>query len=184
MRNPAAQNPDEVFDIVDFANRVVGSARRLYIHANSLRHRSVHALVLSSDGKRILLQKRSAYKDSYPLRYTTSVSGHVDRGETYEKALVRETSEEIGLKAAVGDFLYLGCIDASERTGWEFARVYVLNSDGPFRFPPEEIDSLDWVSLTDFDADAASNPERYTPAFLEVYGYFKKFYNGGIYSKV
>ncbi len=180
MKSSGAQNPNEVFSIVDSNDKVVGSACRLYIHANSLRHRSVHAIVLSKDGGKILLQRRSALKDSYPLRYTTSVSGHVDRGESYENALVRETFEEIGLRVNIQDFTYLGRIGASEDTGWEFARVYVLHSDGPFKFPPEEIDSLDWAALSDFDASCSADPGSYTPAFLSVYKYFKKFYNKGI----
>jgi isopentenyldiphosphate isomerase len=38
----------------------------------------------------VLLQKRSATKDTFPNRWAHAASGHVDRGEDYDTAMVRE----------------------------------------------------------------------------------------------
>jgi isopentenyldiphosphate isomerase len=54
-------------------------------------------LVFNSQGE-VYLQRRSATKDTYPNRWTTSCSGHVDAGEDYDTAVLREMAEELGLK--------------------------------------------------------------------------------------
>ena len=97
--------PDDIFDIVDSNDTVVGSAPRSIVHRERLMHRAAHILIFCNVGgrKKILLQKRSMSKDSYPGRYTTSCSGHVDSGETYDEAAVRELSEETGVVASVAD---------------------------------------------------------------------------------
>ena len=165
-------NPDELFDEVDCSDRVIAPKTRTEIHKNKLRHRAVHAIFFDS-GNRILLQKRSALKDSYPLSYTTSCSGHVDSGETYEDALIRETEEELGVRLSLGDFKYVGKLEACEETGWEFTKVYVCRAEMRFNPPSDEVASLDWVGIKDFEADFKANPRKYTPSFLKVYEFFK-----------
>ena len=59
----------EWFDIVDENGNPTGeTVEREYAHRNGIRHRTAHLwLVRSHNGKiQILLQKRSANKDSHP----------------------------------------------------------------------------------------------------------------------
>ena len=46
-----AQRDDEVFDIVDEQDRVVGQATRGEVHRCKLRHRAVHAWVYNEAGQ-------------------------------------------------------------------------------------------------------------------------------------
>ena len=92
----AGQNPEELFDVVDAQDRVVGQAPRREVHAKQLRHRAVHVLVFDEKGA-VFLQKRSMGKDSCPGTWDSSCSGHLDAGEDYDAAAVRELREEIGL---------------------------------------------------------------------------------------
>ena len=55
---------------------------------------------LFDEKNRIFVQKRSKLK-VYPFYYDVSVSGHVDCGESYEKAAIRELEEELGIDAKV-----------------------------------------------------------------------------------
>ena len=92
-------NQNEVFDVVDDHDRVIGQATRGELHKNTdLTHRSVAVLVFRA--KELFLQKRSATKDKYPKYWTCSVTGHVDSGETYEEAASRELFEEVGIPAS------------------------------------------------------------------------------------
>lgn len=173
MDKNEAQNPDEVFDIVDENDRVVSSGRRSFIHKNKLLHRAVHALFFDGSG-RILLQKRSALKDTYPLCYTTSCSGHVDSGETYQEALIRETFEELGVKLDLRDFVRVGKIAACAETGFEFVEVYKTVYEGEFKIAEGEVDSLKWLEPAEFEALIRNNPESVTPSFVKVYEFVKE----------
>ncbi|MCK5249813.1 MAG: NUDIX domain-containing protein, partial [Spirochaetaceae bacterium] len=71
---------NEIFDLVDDEDRVIGRAGRDEVHGNpALLHRVVHVLVFDGRG-RIFLQKRAEDKDVQPGRWDTSVGGHVDAG--------------------------------------------------------------------------------------------------------
>jgi isopentenyldiphosphate isomerase len=70
-------NQNELFNIVDEKDNVVGQATRGEVHKNkSLIHRSVGVVVFNSRGE-IFLQQRSAGKDTDPRKWTISASGHV-----------------------------------------------------------------------------------------------------------
>lgn len=172
MTLPPAQNPDEVFDLVNENDEVIGQSTRGEIHKNNRLHRAVHAIFFNDKGE-ILLQKRSKYKDSYPLAYTTSCSGHVDSGETYEQALIRECSEELGVKLSLPDFKFVGKLPASKETGYEFTKVYVANYSGEFNFPKNEIEALEWLNVDKFEKLTKDKPQLFTPSFIEVYSFYK-----------
>ena len=54
---------EEIFDIVNERDEVIGQAPRHEVHARGLRHRAVHVLVFNARGE-VFLQKRSMKKDS------------------------------------------------------------------------------------------------------------------------
>src|SRR5260370_40263350 len=89
-------DPDELFDLVDLDDRVIGRVRRGDAHRNpALVHRSVQILVFASDG-RLLLQRRSAAKDLFPGYWCASASGHVSSAEDYAATAEPERKEELG----------------------------------------------------------------------------------------
>ena len=65
-------NPDELFDVVDADDQVIGQATRSEVHARGLMHRAAHVFVFNSSGE-LLLQQRSATKDAHPLCWTLSL---------------------------------------------------------------------------------------------------------------
>ena len=54
----AADNEEELFDVVDDHNRVTGQERRSVVHARGLKHRAVYCFVFNTRGE-LLLQQRS-----------------------------------------------------------------------------------------------------------------------------
>lgn len=146
----------ELLDIVDHHDRVIGTVTRGEIHRRDLLHRSVHLLVLNAAGE-VFLQKRSLAKDNNPGLWDSSVSGHVDAGESYDECVLREAREEIGLVLTeVPRRLFK--IDACAQTGFEFSWIYACRSEGPFSLDPAEIDDGDWFTATRVDRWLAERP--------------------------
>jgi isopentenyldiphosphate isomerase len=84
---------EELFDVVNERDEVIGVAPRAQVHAEGLRHRAVHVLVFNPEG-RLFVQRRSFAKDNSPGCWDTSAAGHLDAGEDYHAAALRELGEE------------------------------------------------------------------------------------------
>src|SRR5690242_13499743 len=126
---------EEMFDVCDEQDRVIGQAPRSKVHAEGLLHRAVHIFVLNSQGQ-LLLQRRSALKDQSPLKLTSSASGHLGAGESYEDAAIREMQEEIGL---TGELEFLQRFPANFEMAFEHTVLYRLVTDAPPVPDPAEI---------------------------------------------
>jgi isopentenyldiphosphate isomerase len=159
-----AQSADELFDVVDEQDRVVGQARRADVHARKLRHRAVHVLCLDPDG-RVFLQRRSLLKDSAPGKWCASCSGHLDAGEDYDAAAVRELAEEIGAVIAPAALERWLRLEACRETGMEFLWVYRARHAGPFALNPAEIMDGAWFSRSEIDAAIRERPRDFAGAF-------------------
>ena len=85
-------NQNELFDIVDEDDQVIGQATRGEVHRNkNLIHRSIGVCVFNSKGE-IYLQKRSSTKDTDPGKWTISCSGHVGTSVVIASAESAEVS--------------------------------------------------------------------------------------------
>lgn len=170
----SAPVPDEVFDVVDEQDRVIGRATRAEVHRNpGLIHRAVHVLVFRPDG-RLLLQLRSKGKDVDPGLWDTSVGGHVDAGEDYLTAARRELFEELGIEGVELEFLY-DLRYRSERES-EAIRSFRLVWPGPVRPHPVEIAEVrDW---TRDEIEAAIGGGKLTRNFEQEWRRFKEWERG------
>ena len=98
-------NLQEIFPLVDEEGNVVGKATRGECHNGSkLLHPVVHLHVFNAQGA-VYLQKRPEWKDIQPGKWDTAVGGHLDYGETPEKALLREVREELGITDFMPEFI-------------------------------------------------------------------------------
>lgn len=59
-----ADKDDELFEIVDETNKVIGTERRGVVHKTGLLHRAVYCWVFNTAGE-LLLQQRSAQYGGY-----------------------------------------------------------------------------------------------------------------------
>jgi isopentenyl-diphosphate delta-isomerase len=160
--------PEELFDVVDAHDMVIGRQPRSVVHAQGLLHRAVSVFVRNSRGE-LLLQKRSASKDEFPLRYTSSASGHVSAGETYDETAPRELAEELGLTAPLR---YLAKFPASPEMANEHTVLYeAITEESPVP-DPEEIVELSWWDLDELSRRVASCPEEFTPPFRVLFEWY------------
>jgi isopentenyl-diphosphate delta-isomerase type 1 len=160
---------EEIFDIVDDQDRVIGQAPRSEVHRRKLLHRAVSIFVFDSQG-RLLLQQRSATKDEYPLCYTSSASGHLSAGEDYDDAAPRELQEELGLTTPLER---LAKFPAGPDTANEFTVLYRTVTDQPPQFDPEEIAGGRFCELAEIDAWLMRAPEQFSPPFQVAYQWYR-----------
>jgi isopentenyl-diphosphate delta-isomerase len=88
---------DELLDIVNDEDFIIGQEMRSTVHELGLQHRGVHLFLFTPDGK-MLVQKRSADRAAFPSALDCSVSEHVKAGESYLDAAVRGMKEEMGVE--------------------------------------------------------------------------------------
>lgn len=162
-----AQNPLELFDVVDAQDRVIGQAPRGEVHARGLWHRAVHIWVFNRAGQ-VFLQQRSLAKDMSPGLWDSSCSGHVDAGEEYDAAAWRELGEELGLRLPAPPARWHR-FEACAETGWEFGWVYRTAHDGPFTLHPQEIQGGEWLAPAELGRRVAARPQDYCPAFKLIW---------------
>ena len=130
-------NQEEVFDIVDKSDKVIGQAKRSEVHQKkNLIHRSVAVAVVNSNNK-IFLQRRSITKDTDALKWTISCSGHVPANESYEQAARRELDEELKITRVNLNYLTKYLYESLQET--EMTVLYKAQYDGPITINIEEI---------------------------------------------
>jgi isopentenyl-diphosphate delta-isomerase type 1 len=164
-----AQSASELFDVVDEEDRVVGQVPRGEVHLRRLRHRAIHVLCIDGGG-RVFLQRRSMLKDSAPGRWCASCSGHLDAGEDYDAAAVRELEEEIGVRVAGPEALTRWLrLEARRETGMEFLWVYRVAHEGPFTLHPAEIMDGRWFTRDEVTLVMTERPRDFAGSFRFIW---------------
>jgi len=104
-------------NIVDENDNVIGEEERKVIHEKGLLHREVRVWFVTPNNE-IIFQHRSKSKDTLPNLLDISVAGHVEIGDSYEEAAVREVEEETGVKIKESDLKLIGKIrrDSEDKT--------------------------------------------------------------------
>jgi 16S rRNA (adenine1518-N6/adenine1519-N6)-dimethyltransferase len=170
-------DPDIVF--VDENNVVIGSGSKHEAVQRGIAHRVVRIFLFNTRGE-ILLQKRSMDKGSYPGLWDQSVAGHVDVGEEYDDAALREMKEEMG-----GENIPLtkvGTYYSEEPEKGIFKKRFNMLYTGVFEGSPvnnpEEVSEFRWVAPSELDAWMREKPEEFTPGSVRAFSFLKK--QGGL----
>ena len=162
----------EFLEVVNENNQVIGTASRWEIHQKALRHRSVHIFIFNTQGG-LYLQKRSPDKDQYPEHWDSSAAGHADPGESPLETAQRELLEELGLEAKLAEVLqYPACPE----TGWEFATLFVAQTDDPIQLNLEEATTGDFFTPDQLIQLLANPHEKIAPGFRLLYSLYQKKY--------
>lgn len=155
-------NPDELFDVCDSSGRPTGQVkRRADVHRDGDWHRAFHCWILcrldeATNEPALLLQRRGAGKDTWPLRLDVSVGGHFAAGEALDD-VVREVQEEVGIRVSPESLIPLGRrIAVSEPEAGlhdrEIQDVYLWRTAFPlatFHPQPVEVAALAAVAVAD-----------------------------------
>ncbi|MET8614159.1 MULTISPECIES: NUDIX hydrolase [Streptomyces] len=170
--NPA----DEILDIVDEHDRVVGQLPRGEVYARGLRHRCVFIQARDAAG-RLFVHRRTATKLVFPSLYDPFVGGVVGAGESYDEAALREAEEELGVSGLprptyLFTFLY---DDGAGRSWW--SAVYEVRCELPVDPQKEEVQ---WYGfLTDEEVERRLDEWEWVPDGLAAYRRLAEFRAAG-----
>jgi isopentenyl-diphosphate Delta-isomerase len=164
--------PQPLIQIVDDNDVPLRGGTKEEAWTNGLRHRIARISVLNSRGQ-LLVQKRSFDKPLYPGCWDISVSGHVDEGETYMQAALRELSEEIGISCH--DIEEVGRYYIELTHEWRnmkrFVAVFRLVLPDPvpeFTFAEGEVESAEWMDVDKVKSIVQDHPETVTDGLDQV----------------
>jgi isopentenyldiphosphate isomerase len=137
-------NADELVDVVDEDDHVVGQARRSEVRRDGLWHRGVYIFVFNPAGK-LFVHRRTESKDIFPGYWDVAVGGVVQAGEDYATAAGRELREELGVRGApLRRLLPMRYDDGRLRVR---GMVYSCTCAGRVRFQRSEIAAGKWLDL-------------------------------------
>jgi isopentenyl-diphosphate Delta-isomerase len=123
----------------------------------------VAMLWLANEQGELLLARRAGHKKQDPGLWGPSVTGKVEPGENFERALVRETDEELGLKADAYKFKFLFETNFAHPDGeTRQFKVYIANVAGSIinqlTIDTNEVAEIHWMSVSDIKELLKSKP--------------------------
>ncbi|MCX5180224.1 NUDIX hydrolase [Streptomyces virginiae] len=158
---------EEVLDVVDREDRVVGQAPRGEVYARGLLHRCAFVQARDAEG-RIFVHRRTASKLVFPSHYDMFVGGVLGAGESYEQAALREAEEELGVRGLerptpLFKFLYEGPGGA-----W-WSSVYEVRCALPVAPQASEVDWHTYLTQEELDRRVDDRAWAWVPDGLEAY---------------
>lgn len=155
----------EYVDAVDSADQVISRVPRSVLRDQPFNYRVVHVLVV--DGHRRLLLQKIASTKGRPFTWGSSVAGHVQAGESYERAASRECEEELGVRPREIRFVEKVWLDEAGRR--KFIGVFVSAYDGPFVVDTREAERVEFVPIVEVRAWLRSGARSFSPTFERVF---------------
>ena len=163
---------DELLDIVDDNDRVIGQEWRGVVHQRGFQHRGIHIFLVTPDGK-LLVQQRGRQRETSPLALDCSVSEHVKAGEAYRKAAIRGLAEEMGIQAANIQVLIKFKMDYGPNDR-EICQLYEGRVDpSRVRFDPVEVERIAFYSLNELEQLIQNGQVAFSGWFVQLLRWYQ-----------
>lgn len=165
----------EIFDVVDeYGNPTGDTVLRSKAHTEGICHRTAHIWIARkvSNHWQVLLQKRSAIKDSFPGRFDTSAAGHIHAGDEPIESAIRELNEELGIDAMPAQLQYAGTFRVKYEKEFhgkmfrdnEVAFVYVYLENVEIEklvLQEEEVECVEWFDLEETYRECVAHNQKF-----------------------
>ena len=152
-------------DYVAWQRALVAMTKNLGVKYDSI-------AILFNKKSEIMICKRSSNKKTYPNKITSSAGGHVEQGESYKAAAIRELKEELGIKAFLKDLGRFNVITSKERT---IHHLFMGKVNKKVSADPNEIASYYFSPLKTIKSDIALHPRKYAKPFHEAFKCYLKY---------
>lgn len=168
---------DELLDVVNKNNVVVGKEKRDVVHTKGLFHRAVIILVLNSKNQ-IFLQKRSATKDVCPSMWDLSASETLKSGENYQQAAIRGLREELKINTKVikirGVHMQKNEYLNGKIKDYEFVELYKAIYGRRIRIDKNEVSDAHFFTIEEIKKMVNQDKNKFTPWFLDEWKYLEE----------
>lgn len=166
--DPAARESLPV-ELVDAGGVAIGVDTVAAAHRAPGRLHRAFSVVLVDPAGRMLLQRRSAAKTRFPLRWANACCGHPMPGQPPTDAAGPRLREELGLAGVrlteVGVYVYRAEDVLSGHVEHEYDHVLVGHVTAGLRPEPDpaEVADLRWVPAAEVEQAVAEDPATYAP---------------------
>lgn len=141
----------ELVELVSTAGAAIGTATVGDAHrAPGALHRAF-SVVLFDPAGRTLLQRRSAGKTRFPLRWANACCGHPAPGEAVTVAALRRLNQELAVSlpelVEVGVYTYRAVDPSTGRVEYEYDHVLIgrVSASLPVAPDPAEVSEVRWI---------------------------------------
>lgn len=141
---------DELLDLVSSEDVVIGVEKKSLFYEKNLSYFRVINGFICNENKELWIPRRHPSKKLFPLHMDASVGGHVQSGETYDAAFVREAEEELGI--AVENYAYkkITYLTPTFHKTSAFMWVYLIHTNSVPLFNKNDFVSFDWLTVDQF----------------------------------
>src|SRR3989344_6841996 len=157
--------------LIDKSDNVIGYKEKFAAHKNPVPlHRAISVIIFSPDRKKMLLQKRSTKKPTWPLFWSCACCSHPYKDESYSSAADRRLQEEMGFSASLTEiFRFTYQAEMDETWGeHELDAVFEGVYDGPIDLNPDEAADYKWMTIEELRKDLDENSKVYTTWFKMI----------------
>jgi len=162
LRYPIINDKDQIIDYKDKESAYKEKAML----------RAVQVFVYNSKGE-LFIQQRSKEKLRYPNYFCTSVAGHVEPGESYRQAAVRELQEELGIKKAKNLKLVVKEKTPVGNDVYAMTSLFIISTDEAIKLQEEEVGSASFYPIKKIK-QLILEGKSFTPGFLYFFSKFHK----------
>ena len=151
---------DELVDVVNERDEVIGQEMKSKCHKEGILHRISAIFLFNSHGK-IWLQTRAKGKVGAG-RLDFSASGHLGAGDSYDEGAYREMQEELGIKVKlklIGKELHDNYLFEGHNVR-HLTSLYTGRYDGSFNLQEEELEKVEAFSIKEIKEMMKNNPDK------------------------
>lgn len=141
---------DEVLDLVDKDDNVVGSIERSVANSDpNLIHREIAVIIFNKE-RGILLQQRGLHKRIAPGVWTVSAAGRVTKGLTPLEAAHMELLEELGFDIDL-EFIEKEFNQQQNESRYVYWYKGFFPEDTPIKMEPEEVADVEFITKQELE---------------------------------
>ena len=154
--------------VVDEDDSIISYKERHMLNNRHDRWRNTAVLLTNNSGD-VLIARRHSSKKSHPNKWATSVSGTVEKGETYEANAYKELFEELGVTDVTLQYLGAHKIDFGNQK--RFCGVFTGQCNvqiKKFVLQNSEVSAVRWIQRALLMSEMKKRPNEFAPGFENI----------------